>query len=73
MNVFAEHDAIPFSARRFHVACLCHSLHGKHGFSLKIDFYWYELCAHFLHGLFFVQDSYADCYAENPVILLDAD
>ena len=73
MNVFVEHDAIPSSTRQFHVACLCHSSHGKHGSSLEIDFYWYELCAHFLHGLLSIQGSYADCHAESPLILLDID
>ena len=73
MNVFAEHDAIPPSTRRFHVACLCHSLHGKHDSSLEINLYWYELCAYFPHGLLSVQGSYADCYAENPLILLEVD
>ena len=73
MNVFAEHVAIPSLTHRFHVACLCHFLHEKHGSSLKIDFYWYELCAHFPHGLLSVQGSCVDCHAENPLILLDVD
>ena len=73
MNVFTEHDAIPSSTRRFHVAYLCHSLHGKHGSSLEIDFYWCKLCAHFPYGLLSVQGSYADCYAENSLILLEVD
>ena len=70
MNVFAMRGAIPSSIHRFHVACLYYSLHGKHGSSLEIDFYWYELCAHFPHDLLSVQGSYKDCYVETLLIQL---
>ena len=73
MNVFAEHDATPSSTRRFHIACLCHSLRGKHDSSLEINFYWYELCAHFPHGPISIRGSCADCHAGNPLTLLDVD
>ena len=63
MNVFAVRGAILSSVHQFHIACLYHSSHGKHGPSLKIGPYWYDLCAHFPHDR-------TNCYVETPLILL---
>ena len=73
VNVFAEHDVTLSSTHRFHVACPCHSLHVKRDSSLEIDFYWYELCAHFPHGPLSIRGPCVDCHAGNPLILLDVD
>ena len=70
MNVFAVHGAILSSVHQFHIACLYHSLHGKHGPSLETSFYWYELCAHVPHDLPYVEGLQMDCYAETLLILL---
>ena len=65
MNVFAVRGTILSSVHQFHIACLYHSLYGKHGPSFKIGFYWYELCAHFSHDLPYVESLQMDCYAET--------
>ena len=70
MNVFTVCDAILSSVHQFHVACPNHSLHGKRGFSLEIDFYCYGLCAHFPHDLPSVEGLQTDCYVKTPLILL---
>ena len=70
MNVFAVRVAILSSIHQFHVACLYHSLHGKHGPSLEIGFYWYESCAHFPHNFPYVKGLQTDCYVETLLILL---
>ena len=70
MNVFVVRDVILSSVHQFHIACLYHSLHGKHGFSFETGFYWYKLCAHFPHGLPFVEGLQTDCYVKTPLILL---
>ena len=70
MDVFAVRGVILSSVHQFHVACPYHSLHGKRGFSLETNFYWYELCAHFPHDLPLVEGSQTDCHIETPLILL---
>ena len=70
MNVFAVRGTILSSVHQFHIACLYHSLYGKHGPSFKTGFYWYELCAHFPHNLLYVEGLQTDCYAETLLILL---
>ena len=70
MNVFAVRNAILSSIHQFHVACLYHILHGKHGSSLETSFYWYVLCAHFPHDLPSVEGLQTNCYVENHLILL---
>ena len=70
MDVFAVRGAILSSVHQFHVACLYHSLHEKHGPSLKTGFYWYKLCAHFLHDLSYVEGLQPDCNVETLLILL---
>ena len=70
-NVHAGHGTTLFSTRQFHVAGSCHSLHGKHDSSHESDFWWYELCAHSLHGLLSVRDSDADYHARSLLTLLD--
>ena len=71
MNVFIVRDVILSLVHQSHVACLYHSLHGKHGFSLETSFYWYELCAHFPHDLLSIEGLQTDCYVKTPLILLD--
>ena len=70
MDVFTMRGAILSSTHQFHAAYPYHSLHGKHGFSLVIDFYWYELCAYFPHDLPSAEGLQTDCYVETPLILL---
>ena len=69
MNVFAVCGAILSSIHQFHIACLYHSLHGKHDPSLETGFYWYKLCAHFPHDLPYVEGLHTDCYVETFLIL----
>ena len=63
MNVFAVRGAILSLVHQFHVACLYHSLHGKHGPSLEFGLHRYDLCVHFPYDRM-------DCYVETPLILL---
>ena len=72
MSAFAMRGAIPSSAHQFHVACLFHSLHGKHGSSLKTDFCWYALCAHSPRDLPSAEGLQKNCYVENPLNLPSA-
>ena len=72
MGVFAMRGAILFSVHQFHVACPYHSSHGKRGFSLETDFYWYELCAHFPYDLPPIEGLQTGCYVKTPLILLGA-
>ena len=69
MSAFAMCGTIPSSVHQFHVACLFHSLHGKHGSSLVTDFCWYALYAHYPHDHPSVEGLQKDCYVENPPIL----
>ena len=70
MGVFVVRGAILSLVHQFHVACPYHSLHGKRNFSLEIDFYQYELCAHFPHNLPSIEGLQTGCYVETPLILL---
>ena len=62
-NVFAVRGAILSLVHQFHVACLYHSSHGKHGPSLEFGLHRYDLCVHFPYDRM-------DCYVETPLILL---
>ena len=69
MSAFTVRGAIPSLVHQFHVACLFHSLHGRHGSSLMIDFYLYVLCARSPRELPSVEGLHKNCYIENPPIL----
>ena len=73
MSAFAVRGATLSSARQFHVACLFHSLHERHGSSLVTDFCWYALYTYFPHDLPFVEGLQLNCYVESPLILPSAD
>ena len=73
INVFVMRGTIPFSIHRSHIARPYYSLHGQYGSSLKIDFYWYMLCAHFPHDPLSVQGLQTDRYVETPLNLLGVD
>ena len=68
MSTFAVRGTIPSSAHQFHVACLFHSLHGRHGSFLVTDFCWYALYAHYPYDLLSVEGLQTNCYVENPLI-----
>ena len=73
MSIFAMRDATPSSTHQFHIACLFHSLHGRHGSSLVTDSCWYALYAYFPHGLPFIEGLQLNCYVESPPILPGVD
>ena len=73
MCTFAVHGAIPSSAHKFHVACLFHSLHGRHGSFLVTDFCWYALYAYYRCDLTSVEGFQKSCYVKNPPILPGVD
>ena len=73
INVFIVRGVIPFLIHRSYVACPYYSLHGRHSSSLKTDFYWNVLCAHFSHDPLSVQGLQTDPYVETPMILLGVD
>ena len=68
MSAFAVRNVTSSSARQSHIACLSHSLHGRHGSSHVTDSYWYALFAHFLHNLSFVKGLQLSYYVGNPLI-----
>ena len=73
VNIFVVRGVIPFLIHRSPVAFPYYSLHGKHDSSLKTDFYWYVLCAHFPHDPLSVQGLQTNHYVEIPLILLGID
>ena len=73
MIAFAVHGVTSSLIRRSHVACLSHSLHGRHDFSHATDSYWCAWFAHFPHDLPFVVGSPLSYYVMSLLIPLDAD
>ena len=72
-SAFAVRDATPSSAHQFRVACLFHSLHGRRGSSLVIDFYWSVLYAYFSHDPPPVEGLQRNCYVKSLLIMPGVD